>query len=58
MYEFTIVDPDEPYGVINTFSSIDEAINFCVGEYRASEQKFEVGGMIQKKYLSYLKSKL
>ncbi|TDQ12031.1 hypothetical protein [Pedobacter metabolipauper] len=57
IYEFSTLDPDEPLGIISTFSNIDEAIDFSLNEYGASVDKFVSGGMIQEEYLIYLNSK-
>ena len=57
VYEFSALDPDEPFGVIETFSSLDEAITFSINEYGALEDKFVNSGMIQDEYLAYLNNK-
>lgn len=57
IYAFTVVDPDEPYGVINTFSSTEEAIAFSITEYGALKDRFVGDGKIQKEYLAYLNNK-
>jgi len=54
MYEFSMVDPDEPFGVINTFSSISDALTFASLAYNAAEDKFVSSGMIQEEYRVYL----
>lgn len=57
IYSFTVVNPDEPYGVINTFSSIDEAVAFSIEEHSALRDDFVGDGMIQDEYLNYLNNK-
>ena len=57
IYEFLTLDPDMPFGVVNTFSSIDDALAFSVKEYGALKDKFVSSGMIQEEYLSYLNMK-
>ncbi|PTS93380.1 hypothetical protein DBR11_25390 [Pedobacter sp. HMWF019] len=54
IYEFSTLDPDELLGVINTFSTKDEALDFSVNEYGASMGKFVSQGMIQEEYALYL----
>jgi len=54
--DFTVVDPDEPYGLLDTFYSLDEAIDFSINKYDAAIDKFLNNGMI-KEYFSYLNSK-
>lgn len=56
IYEFSTLDPDEPFGVTNTFSSVDKALDFAKKEYNASLDKYVTGGMIQEEYLHYLHS--
>jgi hypothetical protein len=56
IYEFSLVDPDEPFGVINTFDTIDEVLKFAVIKYFASIQRFVSVGIIQDEYLNYLRS--
>lgn len=57
VYEFSTLDPDEPLGIINTFSTLDEAINFSLGEYGAEIDNFINAGMIQEEYRTYLNRK-
>ncbi len=54
LYEFSPLYPDKPYGEINSFKSIDQALEFAVNQYHASEDKFVPEGMIQDEYLRYL----
>ncbi|MNW10470.1 hypothetical protein D3C71_2077010 [compost metagenome] len=49
-----MVDPDEPFGVINTFASIDEAIQFATVKYSASNFKYITAGTIQEEYKDYI----
>lgn len=57
IYYFTVVDPDEPYGLIDTFNTPDEAIEFSLNKYNASINKFVNNGMIQEEYRNYLSGK-
>lgn len=57
IYEFSTLDPDEPLGIINTFSTIDEAIDFSLDEYGAKVDNFVSAGMIQEEYRTYLNEK-
>jgi len=54
IYEFSLIDPDEPYGVINSFSTMAEALDFTEVTYGALMDKFVSAGMIQEEYLAYL----
>lgn len=54
VYEFSLVDPDEPFGVINTFSSIADALEFAIITYNASNDKYVSSGMIQEEYRDYI----
>ncbi|MFD2967195.1 hypothetical protein [Sphingobacterium bambusae] len=54
IYEFSPIDPDEPFGVISTFSSIADALDFAVLTYNASNAKYVASGMIQEEYLNYI----
>lgn len=54
IYAFSLVDPDEPFGVINTFSSISEALEFAEVTYKASPHKYTAAGMIQEEYRDYI----
>lgn len=58
IYEFSTLDPDVPFGISNTFSTIEEAINFSIKEYNAALDKFVSAGMIQEEYIIYLNSKV
>ncbi|QDW25197.1 hypothetical protein FFJ24_010395 [Pedobacter sp. KBS0701] len=57
VYEFSMLDPDYPFGIITSFSSIKDAIDFSVENYGASVLKFVSGGMIQEEYANYSKNK-
>ncbi|ULT23506.1 hypothetical protein KUH03_30695 [Sphingobacterium sp. E70] len=52
IYAFSLVDPDEPFGAIDTFSSITEALEFAEVTYKASPLKYTAAGMIQEEYKS------
>ena len=56
IYEFSSLDPDEPEGVLNTFVTADDALNFATSNYSASNSKYVSLGMIQEEYKKYLKS--
>lgn len=58
IYEFSMLDPDEPFGLLKKFDSVNEALTFSIDTYRASFVKFVSGGMIQEEYLGYLICKL
>ncbi|WP_147430562.1 hypothetical protein [Sphingobacterium puteale] len=47
IYAFSLVDPDEPFGVIHTFSSVADALEFAEATYKASPHKYTAAGMIQ-----------
>lgn len=55
--EFLSVDPDAEYGVVNTFSSVDEALQFVQDQYKASLNKFVSDGMISFEYIDFLKTR-
>lgn len=54
VYSFSLVDPDEPYGVIHTFSSVADALEFAEVTYKASPNKYTSAGMIQEEYRDYI----
>jgi len=54
VYEFSSKDPDEPYGVIDTFDTIAEALNFAISKYNVSLTLFVNDGMIQNEYKDHL----
>lgn len=57
VYEFSTLDPDYPFGITSSFSSIADAIDFSVENYGASYSKFVSEGMIQEEYINYFKNK-
>lgn len=57
IYSFSTLDPDEPLGIVNTFSTIDEVISFSLDEYGAKIDKYVSTGMIQEEYRIYLNKK-
>lgn len=57
IYEFSTLDPDEALGIVTTFSTADEAINFSLKEYAAKMDRFVSAGMIQEEYRTYLNEK-
>jgi len=54
IYAFSLVDPDELFGVIHTFSSIADALEFAESTYKASPNKYISAGMIQEEYRDYI----
>ncbi|WP_104382251.1 hypothetical protein [Sphingobacterium sp. HMA12] len=54
IYAFSLVDPDAPFGVIHTFSSIADALEFAEVNYKASPNKYTSAGMIQEEYRDYI----
>ena len=54
IYAFSLVDPDEPFGVIHTFSSVADALEFAEATYKASPHKYTAAGMIQEEYRYYI----
>ncbi|KQR67235.1 hypothetical protein [Pedobacter sp. Leaf176] len=54
IYEFSLLDPDFPFGIVNSFPSIEDAIDFSVKQYGASIEKFVSESMIQDEYINYL----
>ncbi len=57
IYEFSPIDPDEPYGIINTYNNLDEVLEFVKREYNANDNNFVNSGMIQEEYRKYLELK-
>lgn len=55
--DFTVVDPDEPYGLLDTFYTLDEAVDFSLNKYGAVIDRFVNDGMIEEEYLNYLNNK-
>ncbi|WP_286841952.1 MULTISPECIES: hypothetical protein [Sphingobacterium] len=56
IYSFSLVDPDEPFGVIHTFSSVADALEFVGLTYKASPHKYTSAGMVQEEYRDYINS--
>ncbi|MDQ1149671.1 hypothetical protein QE382_001655 [Sphingobacterium zeae] len=54
IYAFSLVDPDEPFGVIHTFSSVADAVAFAEATYKASPNKYILAGVIQEEYRYYI----
>jgi len=54
IYAFSLVDPDAPFGVINAFYSIADALEFAEVTYKASPHKYTSAGMIQEEYRDYI----
>ncbi len=54
IYEFSLLNPDEPFGVINTFNSVEDALIFSKSTYDASNEQYVTSGMIQEEYRNYL----
>ncbi|MGV3547295.1 MAG: hypothetical protein ACO1N4_09545 [Pedobacter sp.] len=57
IYEFSAVDPDEPFGLINSFPTLEQAIDFSIEKYGAAIDRFVNSGVIQEEYLSYHSAK-
>ena len=57
IYEFSLLNPDEPYGVIDTFDSLEKVLDFSIRNYNASEEKFVSAGMIQDEYRVFLEGR-
>lgn len=55
IYAFSLIDPDEPFGVIHTFPSIVDALEFATFTYKASSHRYISTGMIQEEYRDYIK---
>ena len=55
IYAFSLIDPDTPFGVIHTFPSIADALEFAEVTYKASPNKYTSAGMIQEEYRDYIK---
>jgi hypothetical protein len=54
VYAFSFVDPDEPYGKLQTLETIDKAIEYCTTTFQASASNFVASGMIQYEYERYM----
>ncbi|APU98558.1 hypothetical protein BV902_21290 [Sphingobacterium sp. B29] len=55
IYAFSLVDSDEPFGVINIFPSIADALEFARFTYKASSDKYVPAGIIQEEYRDHIK---
>lgn len=51
------MDPDEPLGIINTFSTLEEAIDFSLDKYGSEIDNFINAGMVQEEYRTYFNLK-
>jgi hypothetical protein len=56
IYEFSLLYPDEPFGIINSFDSAKDALDFAIQKYSALKTKFVSAGRIQDEYEIYLTS--
>lgn len=54
IYEFSALNPDEPYGVLTQFDNSEEALRFSETAYEASIGRYVSAGMIQEEYRDYL----
>lgn len=57
IYEFNIIDTDEPYGIMDIFKTPKEAIDHALEKYNCKIDKFINSGLMQKEYEEYLKSR-
>jgi len=55
IYAFSLINPGEPFGVIHTFPSIVDALEFATFSYKASSHRYISTGMIQEEYKDYIK---
>lgn len=55
IYEFSLVNPDEPYGSLSQFDNCEDALSFSENVYQASIEKYVSVGMIQEEYRDYLR---
>jgi len=55
IYAFSLVDSDEPFGVINIFPSIADALEFARFTYKAFSDKYVPAGIIQEEYRDHIK---
>jgi hypothetical protein len=55
IYNLSLVEPDEPYGRIDNFDSIGDALKFAESNYAAKSEKYVTAGMIQEEYIKYQK---
>lgn len=56
VYEFSMLDPERPFGIVSEFPSLDQALDFTEIVYNTAIDKFVSKGMIQEEYLRYLKN--
>ena len=54
IYEFSLLDPDEPFGVISVFESVEDALSFAETKHSVSIDRFVPAGGIQDEYQNYL----
>jgi hypothetical protein len=57
IYSFYTLDEDNEYGNKVQFDSIDDMLQFCYEQLKASPTKFVGSGMLQDVYLEYLKTR-
>lgn len=55
IYKFSILNPDEPFGVLTQFDNIEDALTFSENSCGASNEKYVSAGMIRKEYHDYLR---
>jgi hypothetical protein len=55
IYGFSLLNPDEPYGVLTQFNNSGDALAFSATAYEASNGKYISSGMIQEEYRDYLR---
>jgi len=55
IYEFSMLNPDAPFGVLSQFDNIEDALSFSENSYGASIEKYVSAGMIQEEYHDYLR---
>lgn len=57
LYAFTMVNFDEPYGLVEILDTINDAIDFAEKTYGAKKDRFMLDGVIQQEYLDYVLNK-
>jgi hypothetical protein len=57
IYEFSPLNPDEPFGVIENFPEYDQALSYSYKKHNAKLDKFVSAGVIQEEYKNYLKTR-
>jgi hypothetical protein len=50
VYEFSAIDPDEPFGKSSSFPDASSAIDYSCEKLGASTDRFVLGGLIQDEY--------